>query len=135
MSGILRTLLIVAVGLMAGALAVQNNQSLSLRFIVWESLALPVWVFLLVALAIGVVLGGGSLLADYLRLRRQLGRERHRADEATRRAEAAEREAESLRVRATAVTPGFRDDIEVLEEEEPDSTAVSKPGRGPGGYE
>jgi uncharacterized integral membrane protein len=135
MSGIFRTLLIVAVAVLAGALAVQNNDRTSLRFMVWQSTELPVWVFLLVALAIGVVLGGGSLLMDYARVRRQLAREHRRAEEATERALAAEREVESLRSRAAAIEPGFRDDIEIVEEDDPGSTAVSPPGRGPGSYE
>ncbi|HEX7124579.1 MAG TPA: LapA family protein [Thermodesulfobacteriota bacterium] len=135
MSGIFRTLLIVAVAVLAGALAVQNNDQTSLRFIVWQTQTLPVWVFLLIALAIGVVLGGGSLLVDYARARRQLAREHRRADEATERALAAERELEALRARPVAVEPELRDRIEIVEEEDPESTAVSRPGRGSGTYE
>ncbi len=135
MSSLFRTLLLVAVAVLAGALAVQNNESVSLKFLMWESRILPVWVFLLIALAAGIVVGGGSLLVDYVRVRHQLGKERLRADEAARRAEAAEREAESLRLRTSAVEPGFRDDIEIVAEDDPESTAVSPPGRGPGSYE
>lgn len=134
MSGLARTLLLVAVAILAGALAVQNQADVSLRFLVWESRVLPVWVFLLIALAIGIVIGGATLLLDYARIRRQLGKERRRADEAMQRAEAGERELSEARARSTAIEPALREDIEVLEEDDPGSTAISRPGRG-GGFE
>src|SRR5918996_6407091 len=93
MAQILRSLLFLILVGVAGALMSQNNEDISLQFALWESRPLPVWIFLLGALAVGMVLGGASLLVDYLRLRHALARERGRADEAVQRAEEAERRA------------------------------------------
>lgn len=139
---ILRTLLLVLVGLVAAFLATQNNQTLSLRFFVWESMELPVWVFLLIALAIGIIIGGASLLVDYVRLRAAARRERRRADEAVLRAEEEARRAEHERRRADELArevealrsvpgrPGeeHRTDLEVFDEEPEGTTAIARPG-------
>ncbi len=142
MGKILRTLLLVLVGLVAAFLATQNNQALSLRFFVWESMELPIWVFLLMALALGIIVGGASLLVDYVRLRAAVRRERRRADEAVQQAEEAGRRAERERARADelarqvealrsgpAGTGGEeRTELRVYEEEPEGTTALTRPG-------
>ncbi len=143
MGKILRTLALVLVGLAAAALATENNQALSLRFLVWESRELPVWVFLLIALAVGVIVGGASLLIDYLRLQRAVRRERRRADEETRRADEQARradeltrEVETLRSRLADLAGGMRTEVTEDTEPFPDApggrTAVARPARTPG---
>lgn len=137
MGRILRTLLLLLVASAAGALAIQNNQSLSLRFFVWQSRELPVWVFLLIALATGVVVGGASLLVDYLRVQRAARRERRRADEQARRADELTREVDALRGRPAEPVGGFEsetfdDDAESFADHPGGQTAVARPARSPG---
>ncbi len=130
MGKILRTLVVLLVASAAGALAIQNNQSASLTFLFWQSRDLPVWVFLLIALAAGVIVGGASLLIDYLRLQRAVRRERRRADEETHRAgelacrvDELTRELEALRGRpADLATEPFLD-------APGGSTAAARPAR------
>jgi hypothetical protein len=154
-SGILRTFLLLIVAGLAVVLGIQNSQILSqdfsLRFSAgvasWASRSVPLWLVLLIVFGVGVLLGGTSLLVDYVRVRRQLARERARADEAVReRDEAARRADEALR-RATDAeqrverlpeesTVDTIDDLEPLDDD-PDSTALAPRSsrRTTGGYE
>ncbi|HWP34400.1 MAG TPA: LapA family protein, partial [Thermodesulfobacteriota bacterium] len=83
---LVRLVLLTALVLLVAVLAGQNTQSVSLRFLVWETAVLPVWVYLLAALAVGMLVGGAALFADYVRLAQQVRRERRRADVEAQRA-------------------------------------------------
>jgi uncharacterized integral membrane protein len=103
---VVRTFLLLAVVGAAVVLGIQNNAALSqpfsLRFVAWESHPVPVWLVFLIVFAAGLLVGGLSLVVDYARVRRQLSRERARADEGARRADEAGRRADQAAARAEA---------------------------------
>jgi len=87
MGRLIRTVLLVILIAVVAGLAAQNSENVSLKFFAWQSEPLPVWVLLVVALGLGILVGGTTFLADYLRLQRAVRRERRRADDEARRAE------------------------------------------------